>query len=404
VAVQVDEAREAIGDDPAATRVADSQRQAAGTLRISVGFLLAAAAAAASGAGEGPWLALHLLLVGGTLTAIAASTQHLAVTWSAAPAPSDRLVGAQRWCLGLGAAGVAIGRELDLQVLAGGGAAAVAVGLALLARSLLAIRRQGRTDRFHPAIDAYLAGLACATGGIGLGTWMAVASPGAWWPEVRAAHVTLNLFGLVGATIAGTLPTFAATQVRARMHPRATARRQRQAVGAIVAGVAATATGQLAAAPALAATGRAAQLAGWLAVVSLLPHVGGRELRRAGPRVVHLAAGATWWLAVLAALVPADLDGRAPATELLAALAVGGVAQVLVGSLAYLGPVLRGGGHVRLAEGFRATRSWTSLAVANVAALSLLADRRGLAGLAIGAWAVDVAWRAARLRSPATPT
>ncbi len=40
--------------------------------------------------------------------------------------------------------------------------------------------------------------------------------------DLRAVHLTLNLFGLVGLVVAGTLPFFAATQVRARMSPRAT--------------------------------------------------------------------------------------------------------------------------------------------------------------------------------------
>ncbi|HEX4901289.1 MAG TPA: hypothetical protein VFV42_00670 [Acidimicrobiales bacterium] len=390
--------------DRSATRVADAQRQAAGTLRVSIGFLLAAASAAASGAGEGPWLALHLFLVGGVLSAIAGATQMLAATWSAAPAPAERLVGAQRWTIGAGAVGVALGRELDVTALAVAGGLGVAVGLGLLAVGLLGIRRSGRTDRFHPSIDAYLAGIGCAAAGVALGVWMVGGEPTAAWVDVRAAHVTANLFGLVGVVIAGTLPAFAATQARTRMHDRASATARRTVVAVLTAGVGLTATGQLLDAGALAAAGRVAQLAGWLGTLALLPHVTRRNLDWAGPRLVQLAAGTAWWVAAIGALVPGDLDGRAPSTRVLAALAVGGVAQVLVASLAYLGPVIRAGGHERLSAGFATTRSWTSLVLGNVAAVTLLTGAEPVAAALIAAWALELAVRASALhRAPNTP-
>lgn len=55
---------------------------------------------------------------------------------------------------------------------------------------------------------------------------------------------------------------------------------------------------------------------------------------------------------------------------------IGGYAQILVASLAYLGPVLRGGGHRRLTEGFAITGSWPSLAAGNIAAVGALLDAR----------------------------
>jgi hypothetical protein len=64
-------------------------------------------------------------------------------------------------------------------------------------------------------------------------------------------------------------------------------------------------------------------------------------------------------------------DGPGGQGPVLRALAVGGLAQILVASLAYLGPVLRGGGHERLTQGFALTRSWPGLALANVAAACL---------------------------------
>jgi hypothetical protein len=77
----------------------------------------------------------------------------------------------------------------------------------------------------------------------------------------------------------------------------------------------------------------------------------------------------------------------------LAVLVVGGYAQILASAVAYLGPVLRGGGHERLAAGFRITRSWFALVAANVAAVALVLGAPALAGLAIGAWVIDLATR-----------
>jgi hypothetical protein len=55
---------------------------------------------------------------------------------------------------------------------------------------------------------------------------------------------------------------------------------------------------------------------------------------------------------------------------------------------------------VRLREGFAATRSWVGLAAANVAAGAALAGAGPVLGVALGVWAADTAWRAARLVAP----
>jgi hypothetical protein len=59
------------------------------------------------------------------------------------------------------------------------------------------------------------------------------------------AHLILNVFGLVGLVIAGTLPYFAATQVRSKMSPRATPTAMRAAVLGLAAATAVAATGQI---------------------------------------------------------------------------------------------------------------------------------------------------------------
>ena len=85
-------------------------------------------------------------------------------------------------------------------------------------------------------------------------------------------------------------------------------------------------------------------------------------------------------------------------------LAIGGVAQILVASLSYSGPVLRGGGHVRLAAGFRLTRSWLSVLLGNTAAVAILVGATGVAAVASLIWVADVLQRGLRLAVAPTVT
>lgn len=96
--------------------------------------------------------------------------------------------------------------------------------------------------------------------------------------------------------------------------------------------------------PPVAALGFGLYLVGIAAAVSLCPRIGLRQLRWAGPRLGFLAMGVLWWAVTTAALAVTAAPGRAPSTALLLALVIGGYAQILAGSLAYLAPVLRGGG------------------------------------------------------------
>src|SRR3546814_7307217 len=93
--------------------------------------------------------------------------------------------------------------------------------------------------------------------------------------------------------------------------------------------------------------------------LALLPRPTKRQLDWAGPRLLGLWAGGAWWsLAVAATAVEAGRDesillgGR-----WLLVLVVAGYGQILWGSLAYVVPMLRGGGHERPGGGFAVTRS-----------------------------------------------
>jgi len=100
-------------------------------LLVALGFVVAAAVAGVAGVGGGWWVPLHLFAVGGLLSAISATTQMLAVTWSAAPAPRPSLAATQRWALAAGAVALVVGRQQGwTSVLAAGGLTVVPVARA----------------------------------------------------------------------------------------------------------------------------------------------------------------------------------------------------------------------------------------------------------------------------------
>jgi hypothetical protein len=148
-----------------------------------------------------------------------------------------------------------------------------------------------------------------------------------------------------------------------------------------------------------AAIGLGGYAAGVGAVVGSLPRPTRRQLPWAGPRLVALWAGGLWWTAAVAATA---LDARADRTVFggrwLVVLVVAGYAQILWGSLAYLLPMLRGGGHQRLAGGFASTRSWLGFTAANAAGVSaaLSLPAAATAG-AIAVWVLDSGRRVARV-------
>ena len=233
--------------------------------------------------------------------------------------------------------------------------------------------------------------------GIALGVALATGAVGDRASDVRAVHIAVNAFGLVGLVLAGTLPFFVATQIRSKMSPRATPGRVRAVIAVLAGSVALVVAAIPADRPGLAATGYGLYAAGLLAEVALFPKVNRRNLEWGGPRLVQLAAGYGWWVAATAALAVHEGTGRLDPDRVLRALVVGGFAQLLVASLAYLGPVLRGGGKDRLGAGFALTRSWVSLAAGNVAAVALVVGMDPLAVGVLVVWAVDLLVRGARL-------
>ena len=383
----------------AAGRVAQVHAQTRRGLVMTAAFVASTVVAGAAGIGDGWWLPLHLFVVGALLTAISAVTQMLAVTWSAAPAPRPDVVATQRWLVAAGTVALVVGRETGRTWLFEAGGAAVVVAMLCLAAILIRIRRNAVTARFAPAIEAYVSAVLAGAVGMTIGILLGAGRAGSNALELREVHLTLNVYGLIGLVVASTLPFFAATQVRSKMSPRATPAMMRTTSAVLAAATAVTALGHLAAEPIIVAGGLVVYALGLVAVGAMLPIYARKRVSWAGPRVVQLVAGIAWWMAMTGALAVTshrETDDRA----VLQALVIGGFAQILVASLAYLGPVLRGGGHRRLSAGFAITRSWTSLAAGNAAALAALTGSGRALAFALAVWLADIAIRAGRLMVP----
>ncbi|MDZ7678169.1 MAG: hypothetical protein U5K29_06435 [Acidimicrobiales bacterium] len=378
-------------------RVTTAHRQAGPTLGLAALFVVAAAVVALAAGSQRWWMALHLLLLGGVLSAISATTQLFAITWSAATPPPTRLVSTQRWLLATGVVALVVGQEMGSTpwVVAAGGAA-ILTALALLALLLVRIRRTAVIERFLPSIDGYLLAIALGLAGSGLGLLLAL--DGSLEPvAARDAHTLINVFGLVGVVVAATLPTFFATEARTRMSPRYRPGRARAALGLLGAGVATAAVGQAGRWTPIAAAGLAAAAVAMVATVAMLPRLGVRQWRWAGPRLAQLVAALVWWAIALGWAAAEALGSNPLPRRLWLVLAVGGIAQLVVGALAYLGPIMRGRDHRSQARGFAITRSWVSLLAGNVAAAALVVGWWTFSGVALAVWVVDAAVRGALL-------
>lgn len=384
-------------------RVAQVHRQARITLAMSVGFVIAAPIAAVVPHDTGPWLPLHLFVVGGLLGAISGATQMLGVTWSASPAPPAALASAQRTVLGLGTVAIALGREADSRAIVEAGGALVLGALVLLAVALIGIRAGAKVRRFRPALDAYLVAITLGLAGTTLGVLLAVGRAGEHPDRVLATHASTNLLGLVGLVIAATVPWFAATQARTKMSRRATERAVRVLTGVLAGATVVTLAGFALGIAGIAGAGLTIYALGVAAVYAFVPPLGRRQLEWAGPRLLQLLVGMAWWAACVGLLAAAAFRSEPMGLRAIEALVVGGYAQILAGSLAYLAPVLRGGGHLRLGQGFDLTRSWIGLAAGNVGAVAALAGATEVLIGAILVWIADVAVRAVRLRVGGAP-
>jgi nitrite reductase (NO-forming) len=342
------------------------------------------------------WGPLHAFVAGTVLMAISGATQMFTITWAAAPPPARGLANGQRWSLVLGVGLVLIGMGQAQVWAVIGGVILVVIGLALLAFSLWSAVRRSLLRRFDLSARFYLLALSAGTVGVVLGAVLGTGSAGTGYEDLRMVHSHPNLVGLVGLTIVGTLPTILPTFAHHRAVSGAEAR---VAWWLSLVAVVSIASGMLLGAP---AAGAGTIMAGF-SLALILAGVVGRLRRRGlegGLPYLQVGLGSIWlavWAGVdgiglLAGSIPAHFSAST------AAVVTAGVGQVVLGSLAYLLPVLAGP-PPRLGRNLARTLAypWLPLALANFGGMAFIAGMPLLGVAAVAVWLGDFVGRLLRM-------
>lgn len=381
-------------------RVGRSHKVASAAFRLGGLFLVWAAVWAVERAlaGGGAWWGpLHAFMIGTVLLAISGATQLFSITWAAAVPTDPRIAAAQRWTLAVGAVAAILGIHRGVTWMTVLGATLVALAIAGLGWILVRIVRRSLLRRFDLATRFYLLAAASGLLGVALGGVLGVNRAGSAYLDVRTAHLHLNLVGIVGFTILGTLPTLLPTTVRHRMVSGREA-----VVGfwccAVAFGLFASG-GYLG--PMAVGVGCAfAAVAAVLILGGIVIRLGVSRVISGGFAALLIATGSIWltgWLGYQAFSLIGDghrIYARATA------VGVAGVGLVLFGSLAYLVPVLAGAAGERLTANFNrmAGHGAVRVIVANlVAVLLALGAPPNWAIVLAGLFLVDFAGRVGRV-------
>jgi len=298
----------------------------------------------------GGWLMLHLLLLGAVSTAVLVWSQHFADTLLRRAAwGGRRFHGVRLSAHTVGAVIVVIGMVADVWplVLAGG----ILLGLNALvhAASLILQGRGGLPARFAPLVRYYVFASISLAVGVSLGVILARAPLA---PELHdrlvVGHLGANLLGWVGLTVIGTVILLWPTVLHTRVSETTDVSAKR-ALPLLLGGVAVFVAGSIAGILPLVAVAVLSYVAGF----GLIVREGIRQWR-AAPATTYagwsIAAAAGWLLlctvalGVIVVLAPSWEAAADGLDWLVAPFAVGFAAQILLGALSYLLPVVLGGG------------------------------------------------------------
>ncbi|MHB8341487.1 MAG: hypothetical protein ACYDB7_09980, partial [Mycobacteriales bacterium] len=294
------------------------------------------------------WLALHLLFLGAASNAIVAYSAHFAEALLHARPAGDPWRVAQLVGLNAGVVAVLTGVDGRYPIAVGVGAALVAAGVLGGAGRLARLARRPLAGRLRAVVWFYVAAAAFLAAGAMSGALLetGVAGHSGRAGYLVAFHAHVNLFGWIGLSVLGTSFMLWPATLRTRMAPNAPRIAQRVLMLCGV-GLGLAAAGLLVAHPVLAAVGMTGYAAG--VGLSLGPFTRALVQRRPHDMASGSLAAATSWLLGtvcwdVVALAEAGRRVELIADRLAPILAAGLVAQVLVGALSFLLPVLLGGG------------------------------------------------------------
>ncbi len=377
------------------TRVIESHSIARLAFRLGGIFALVAVSWAAIVLVRGGswWGPLHAFVAGTVLLAISGAAQMFTITWASAPAPSRTLATFQRWAVAGGTALVLVGVSRRIDALTWIGASAVTAGLAALTVSIVGTVRRSLLRRFDLSARFYVTAFASGVVGVALGAILGSGSAGGQVVAARLVHSHLNLLGLVGLTIIGTIPTFLPTTA----HHRAVS--GREAVIAwwlALAGVIAIGAGLSAPAAIVGIGNLLVAASALLVLIGILARLWEKGSGRLPFLQVSLGVA---WLAAWAIFDGVRIlqSGASPVFGGWAAAAViAGVGQVLAGSLAYIVPVLLGP-PLEPAGSILTRRQWIPLILLNFGGLALAMGWERIAVIAVGLWVLDMLLRVVTL-------
>lgn len=303
------------------------------------------------------WFAIHAFALGAVSNALLIWTGHFTDAILRARVLNHRGEAAVLAVANIGVLGIGFGAELGIDPLLGAGCAVFASAIVAHAWRLRRKLATALPARFTMTVHAYFAATCLLVPGLFAG-WLMTADilPEGWFEGVRAAHITLNILGWVVVPIIGTLLTLWPTVLHTPLPPRAelvVKAHLPYLVGAVViTALAAIVAGHSTAAAITVGLGYFAFAA--LGVRMLWPLIRATwRIGRTDFSALSIAAG-TLWLAgtIIVSAVRMLLDTPFTVMSSLASfvlpLLAGGVAQVLLGSLSYLLPVMAGGGPGKL--------------------------------------------------------
>ena len=319
-------------------------------LVLAWGIAAAVVAVAHRSVPQSSWLMAHLLLLGAVSTAILVWSAHFAEAVRRRPLPGGYRGQALRLALHTAGAFVVVGGQL-----AGSWPAVVAgatvVGGAVLWHAGVLIRqaRGALGVRLGWTAWYFVAASLALPVGVALGILLARAdAAGDAAARAYVGHVTVMILGWVGLTVVGTMVTLWPTMLRVQLADDAHAA-TRHGLAVLVAGLVAVLGGAAAGVLPVAGAGLVVYLLGLLRTSWPLLVEARRRLPDTGAsRSVGLA-----WLWLLATVgvwsvqlltAPTWASAQVRLAALLGPLVVGFAAQVLIGALNHLGPMVLGGG------------------------------------------------------------
>ncbi|RJT90131.1 copper oxidase, partial [Cryobacterium melibiosiphilum] len=313
------------------------------------------AAALAQAAAFGPWLMVHLLLLGGVSTAILVWSQYFADSLLKNTAPGGRAsLGVRLAVHTVGAATVMTGIVYGWWIVTLIGGILVG-GTALLHAALLIGQLRGALPaRFSRLVRYYVASASALIVGVTLGVMMAhpessiINTAGEYYERLYIGHLALNLLGWIGLTVIGTVALLWPTVLRSPV-VQTTAAAARSTLPILVGGLTVITVGSLLDSRYLAAAGVLIYLVGLVRVLTeLVGHA--RRLPVISYSGWSLGAAVVWFALCTAAfgmaVAVADswADAAASVEALVPYFAVGFAGQIVIGALSYLiGAVLPGG-------------------------------------------------------------